>query len=442
MILIGLNKPPRTPRPPRETSFLAPLAVLAVQLLLSAPPCLAQECIGDCDGSGGVSIDELVRGVNIALGRDEVAGCAAFDRNASGDVTVDELVGGVQGALSGCAGAPDRLAFVIATDFQTGSFATIGLDPPRPLEPVDRNRRVNSDATVRTFSGLVYVVNRLLGDSIQMLDPVRDLATVYDCSVGSGANPHDIAFAGANKAYVTRYELTELLIVDPSVGPDCGGFVLGSIDLSAFADADGIPEMDRMLVVGGRLYVITQRLDRNNFFAPAGNGMLAVIDMARDEVVDTITLSGANPFAVSDGRDGTLIVIETGRFTTLDGGLERVDLASGQAAGFFVTESNLGGDITDAVIISDQLGYAVLSDEEFRNSVVAFNPRTGAPGGTLVSGSNFVSDLELNDRGELYVADRSAERPGVRVFRTADGSELTAAPLDVGLPPFEIIFLK
>jgi hypothetical protein len=59
-------------------------------------------CPGDCDGSMLVSIDELVRGVNIALARRPVADCTAFDGNASDTVTVDELVTAVRAAVEGC----------------------------------------------------------------------------------------------------------------------------------------------------------------------------------------------------------------------------------------------------------------------------------------------------------------------------------------------------
>jgi hypothetical protein len=36
-------------------------------------------CIGDCDGDGAVSIDELILGVNIALGAADFSACPAFD---------------------------------------------------------------------------------------------------------------------------------------------------------------------------------------------------------------------------------------------------------------------------------------------------------------------------------------------------------------------------
>lgn len=420
-------------------SFLFPFILHA-----SVPRAEAMKCPGDCDSDGQVPVDELLLGVRIALEQAPIPACPAFDTDSDGAVTVDELVAGVKAAVSGCAPALSR-AFIIATDFQTGSFATVELDPPRRVDPVNRERRVHRDAVARAFGGLVYVVNRFLGDTIQILDPARSFATVATCSVGRGANPHDIAFASADKAYVTRYELSELLVVNPSVGPDCAGFLRGTIDLGGLADPDGVPEMDQMLLHANRLYVSLQRLDRNNFFAPAGRGMLAAIDVARDEIAGAIPLSGSNPFTLLPaGRGGRalLMVTETGGFNSLDGGIEFVDLESGEPQGFFITEEDLGGDITGALLISDRLGYAVLSDRDFASSLVAFDPATRSITRTLIARSNFISAMELNDRGELYVADRNVLRPGVRVFDARTSAEITAAPLDVGLPPFHILFLR
>ena len=55
--------------------------------------------VGDCNRNGMVGIEELVRGVNIALGNAPVTECTPFDRVADGRVTVDELVRGVRNAL-------------------------------------------------------------------------------------------------------------------------------------------------------------------------------------------------------------------------------------------------------------------------------------------------------------------------------------------------------
>jgi len=216
--------------------------------------------------------------------------------------------------------------------------------------------------------------------------------------------------------------------------------VRGTIDLSALADADGNPEMSQLAIVGDRLYVSLQRLQN---FMPAGPGVIAVVDIATDQVVTAITLGGENPFAQTKGLtvvNGALVVAEDGAFGVNDGGLERVDLASGTAQGFFISEADLGGDITDFVLVSDRLGYAIVSKPDFSNVLEAFDPVTRTVIQPVLTSSS-LSDVELNDRGELYVADRSITQPGIRIFRASDGVQLTDAPLDLGLPPFDISFL-
>jgi hypothetical protein len=59
-------------------------------------------CVGDCDGMNGVTVEELIRGVNIALSTVALSVCPSFDADHSGDVTVEELVQGVNNALLGC----------------------------------------------------------------------------------------------------------------------------------------------------------------------------------------------------------------------------------------------------------------------------------------------------------------------------------------------------
>jgi subtilase family serine protease len=67
----------------------------------SATP-FADVCVGDCSGSGDVTVEELVTMVNIALGTGELSSCPAGDRNDDGSVTIDEIVIAVNNALSGC----------------------------------------------------------------------------------------------------------------------------------------------------------------------------------------------------------------------------------------------------------------------------------------------------------------------------------------------------
>jgi len=65
----------------------------------------AASCAGDCNGDDRVSIDELVRGVSIALGGESLDQCAELDRNHDATVEIDELVRAVSAALSSCESA-------------------------------------------------------------------------------------------------------------------------------------------------------------------------------------------------------------------------------------------------------------------------------------------------------------------------------------------------
>lgn len=47
-------------------------------------------------------MDEIARGVNIALGNFDLSECPVFDPNQDGEVTIEELIQAVNVALHGC----------------------------------------------------------------------------------------------------------------------------------------------------------------------------------------------------------------------------------------------------------------------------------------------------------------------------------------------------
>jgi hypothetical protein len=59
-------------------------------------------CLGNCDYSSGVTVDEILSMVNIALGNTQIGSCQAGDTNGDGQITVDEILGAVNYALNGC----------------------------------------------------------------------------------------------------------------------------------------------------------------------------------------------------------------------------------------------------------------------------------------------------------------------------------------------------
>ncbi len=81
---------------------LRALGLALVLLLLASPATARRICTGDCGGDGNVTVDEIVRGVDIALGAGAARGCTAFDAGTDGAVDVSEIVAGVNHALAGC----------------------------------------------------------------------------------------------------------------------------------------------------------------------------------------------------------------------------------------------------------------------------------------------------------------------------------------------------
>ena len=335
--------------------------------------------------------------------------------------------------------------FVITTDFSTGSTAFLAANA---AEAEVNLLGIHSDAVGHYHDGRVYIVNRLGQDNILVLDAMDLRTPLTQFSVGNGANPHDIEIVAPDKAYVTRYETASLLIVNPQDGAE-----LGEIDLSAFADADGLPEVSQIVRVGDRLYLSCQRLDRNGGWGPVDVSYLIVVDIATDTLVDVdsdaegvqgIALSAANPnsMAVVGGQIAVGVVVN---FGDRSGGVEIVDTATNRSLGLAVSEEDLGGDITSMVLVDQNRGYAVVADENFANSVRPFELSSGAVGAPLenISGG-FIPSLAV-DGDRLIVADRGSfadpASAGLKFYDAATGAFLSG-PIDTGLPPQDIVVLS
>jgi hypothetical protein len=338
--------------------------------------------------------------------------------------------------------AAETHAYVLTSDFVNGGLSAVDLTSRAVQRDV---ATVYSDARVRWFAGRLYVVNRFGQDNIQVIDPSANYATVKQFSVGNGSNPQDIAFVSPAKAYVTRLASPRLLIVNPSTGDS-----LGAISLAAFADADGVPEMDRMIRVGPRLFVALERLSNSQ---PTDTSLVVAIDTRTDALLDAdpatpgvqaIVLPGANPTTTFeyDPASGRLLIGCTGRYQVNDGGIAWIDPGTLASGGYAITEAALGGDVLDVVWGSATRSFAIVSDTGFNTALVAWNPTTGLRLSTLLSPGGFsLADAALDDRGELYVCDTDFTSPalGLYVLSASTGATL-AGPLDLGLPPVEVAF--
>ncbi len=115
---------------PTRTSTAAPSAT--VTATPTRTPTVPIACIGDCLVSGQVTLDALLKMVNVALGHAPLSLCAAGDANRDGEIKIDDLIAAVSGALTGCPGR----ATPSVTSTPTRSLGT----PTRSPTPIPTKR--------------------------------------------------------------------------------------------------------------------------------------------------------------------------------------------------------------------------------------------------------------------------------------------------------------
>jgi hypothetical protein len=345
--------------------------------------------------------------------------------------------------------------FVSTTDFVTGSYSTVNLrlaSAAADLPAVPGI--VEGDNGAVYFNDRVYVLNRFGFDSISVLE-TDDLTTaVRQFSTGNGSNPQDMAFVSDSRAYVSLLGSNELLRVNPTAA--VGDEIRDRIDLSVYLDpndADGLVEAGPVALVGRYLFVALQRLSD---FVAVTDSLLAVVDTTNDRLVDVdpatagvqgIELVGRNPVALEYVPElGRLLVSASGNFGVADGGVEAVDPFRFVSEGYLQTEAALGGDVGPIASVAGRKVYAVAGGFE-DNRLLVFDLTLAPETGTYTGGAPrdlglslpFVPSLAVDGARQLLVPDRTLAAPGLRLIDTY--GDTVGAPIDVGLPPNDVVVL-
>jgi len=323
-----------------------------------------------------------------------------------------------------CAGiALDEPLVLLESDLRTTSgLGAIGRDGC--LTEVAGALALGADTQLASSAGRVFLLDRDAG-LVHEIDPValRILRTFPAELAGEGrSNPQDAAVDAEGRIWVTRFEQATLAILS-------GGDRIDTIDLGAFADADGLPEMAGIHIAGGRAHVALQKLDAAAIYPPTGPGAVLSIGTADPSDIRPIPLIGRNPFnrLAPAPFDPSLLVVATPGFfdeVSPDDGIDLVDTGAG-AARQLIGEPALGGSATEVRLAAPDEGYAIVAGpEEGVNptSVVAFNPETGQVTRTLARADGFYHwGLELAGR-HVVVGDRTPGGARVLFFDRATGA--------------------
>lgn len=358
----------------------------------------------------------------------------------------------------------------VAADYSSAAHAVISVDPvggPRAV----RSKllpTLTSDITVNAYKNFFYRIERFQADNVAKFDisapetPIWQFSTNDPGETGS-SNPYDLLFVSDQKAYLLRYGKTLAWIVNPSAGT-AAEFKIGELDLGAYADADGIPEMSAGVIAGDRVFIALQRLDQDNGWVPSNTAYLAVFDMATDQEIDTgvpnsdgvkgIPLPIRNIGAVQYIAETERVYVQgagdygsswTGRAPAYTGGIAAVDprdytvdmvLDDGDG------DNHPYGNISGVGIISAEKGYFVGYAGWSDNTLYAFNPTTGevsGPANDDLKQKN-IAGMEAgayaDNRGRLWVCNQTDAE--VVILNTAD--DTVDENVSTDLNPTRVVF--
>lgn len=175
---------------------------LLVAVLLAAGPAGAQpHCVGDCQGSGTVQINELIICVSISLGSRPVVDCNSCDSNLNGVVAINELIQAVNAALNGC---PDDSTPTpaeetptpaeatntpVATDTPGGPTSTLTATPTSTQPVATATPTATQPAATATPNEVVEEVAGASAAVANSLSSVVNVVAAVVAGVSGGASP-------------------------------------------------------------------------------------------------------------------------------------------------------------------------------------------------------------------------------------------------------------
>ena len=353
-------------------------------------------------------------------------------------------------------GAVDVVAATVASDYTSGSHAGIKRESDGTFTALNNLLPTDSDITVAAHGNYFYRIERYNGENITKFSfddpqtPVWQFSTKDSVDDAVSSNPQTIIFASETKAYILRYGKTNVWIVNPSATTEAE-FKIGELDLSAYDDGDGKPEMNNGVIVDGKLFITMQRLAG---YSPDNTSYVAVFDVATDTEIETgyfgdnvkgIPLSIRNPNSnvVYLPEDNSVYISAIGSYSsgTFIGGVEKINVTN-YTKKLVLDDDNAGvslyGKIAGFTIKSATqayfIGYAGFTD----NTLYQFNPSTGVASATnntaLLNGQ--ISSITLDEDGDLWVSDST--NASLHVIDSTDGSEV--AVIDTQLNPTKVVF--
>jgi|GEM_PF-3349909 len=204
----------------------------------------------------------------------------------------------------------DKAIVVTATaTYSSGAHSIV------PIEQTDGERTPTnnltadtSDMAIDSYGDHFYRIQRYMSDSVMKFHidnpgQVRDNVNTADPDVIwqfsamddydendeglSSTNPHALAIYSESRGFLSRYESSYVWVVNLQAEKQ-SDFKIGKLDLSAYDDDDGIPEMSSTVIADGKLFIAMQRLYRDSDGIWKANRASSYIAVFNPETYDEI----------------------------------------------------------------------------------------------------------------------------------------------------------
>lgn len=206
----------------------------------------------------------------------------------------------------------------------------------------------------------IYVLDSGTSD-IKIFDPIDGF--IRTIALNPGANPYDMVFVSANKAYVSNWVANTISVVELD-----DGFIIRDIKVG-----DG-PE--GLLLVDNKAFVA------NTGYAgwgmPYNQGSICIIDILADSVISTLMVP-TNPQVLALAPDGKIHVLCTGDYAEIDGKIAVVDLYTGPDYNnpAVIDTIDIGGSPGDLEITPSGKAYCVDWGDGINGFLYVYDTTTG-----------------------------------------------------------------
>ena len=301
---------------------------------------------------------------------------------------------------SGDSGEPSlqsmAVVTTVASDYSTGSIAAVDMEA---WIATDELFVTSSDPGVVAEDGWVFQINRYGHDSVRKYSAGDWAAPLWEQSMGEYSNPYDVEICNGD-LFVSLYGANHMAVVDLETGAS-----KGQVDLSAFADTDGLsPEATSIVEVDGKLYVSLQQMDTTQTYWASEGGKVVEVDCASMAVTQSWNVGGNTNLMAWPESGKVLAGAEA--FGDDTAGLYVIDTVAGTKSQL-VDSAALGVNILDVAVVGDKAMAISIKADWSAYVLSCMDLSTG----DLLSSeetNSYLTSISANNRGEAYVTAGSS----------------------------------